>query len=190
MRNSKVFKTKRTINRNFTRKITNLGAKSFKFKSIEPKRKGTTSLSNFKKLDSSLDVLMMRKQNTEKLLKDPEEESNKKINPSRVSLSNYSILSIQKEKSQLDNKLNNLIAKSPTLDRHRRKSSFVSRLPETLKKVMNLTVNNESVGQRRASFQSGMIQLSEKTEEGLSAIESEETSESHVLESRIKEDNS
>ena len=180
MRGSRVFRSKRTIKKNFTRKFSKVGTKTIARKHIGKARKGTSSHFNFKKLESSIDFKKLRRQNTqgpqnkndEKLIEEP----SKKYNIPRVSVSNYSIMSIQKEKIQMSAKMNNLIAKSPTLSRHKRKSSFMMRLPETLKKVMNLNVTMDM--QRRSSFQSGFASINNQSEDGLSAIESEENSES------------
>ena len=108
-------------------------------KNQDPKRKGTTTNLNIKKIDFSFDVQKMRRQNTEDLLKAkqkpliPKSPAKKINNLARMSVSNISLMSIQRDINTSKMKLNNLIAKSPTIARNTRKSSFMNRLPEALK---------------------------------------------------------
>lgn len=165
------------IGKKITRKIT----KKDKVDKAK-KNRGTGSIFNF---DGSLEPLVFSKitrNNTQKSdrrgMVDLNKVEEKKKNNRRGSISNYSIISIQKEKDHLQIKMNNIIEKSPTLSKHRRKSSFMMNLPQTLKKVMNLQAPNQNF-ERRKSFQSGIISLNPKNDsDGLSAIESEESSES------------
>ena len=81
----------------------------------------------------------IKRQNTEDLLKAkqapliPKPAAKKILKASRMSVSNYSLMSIQKDINTSTMKLNALIAKSPTINRNTRKSSFMNRLPEALK---------------------------------------------------------
>lgn len=107
----------------------------------------------------------------------------------RVSMSNYSIMSIQKDMHTSINKMNALIAKSPTITRNQRKSSFMNRLPEVLKSIVNASQNVTqrasifSVKQNeedKSNLNSNTKVLNEITENDntLSEIKSEESFES------------
>ena len=58
----------------------------------------------------------------------------------RFSISNFSKASIKKQINNTDQKLATLVVQSPSMAR--RRSSFLSRLPEALKKSLHVSVSN------------------------------------------------
>jgi hypothetical protein len=196
---SRGFKSKNTLNKSVTREMSLMGMKSYQ-PSIVSRRKASTAHFSFHKLDSSLNLQKFCRQNTEEIILNkkkemiPQMKKSVKMHPrmSKVSMSNLSLMSIQKDMNTSTNMLNSLIVKSPTLARNRRKSSFLNRLPETLRRVMNLNVSPD-VSQnisRRSSLLSGLalkpVDSGNEEEEELSAIASEESIDSNHKESEHK----
>lgn len=194
MLGSRNFRSKNTLNKSGTKDISHVGFKSYQ-PTVISKRVATSNNFSFKAFGSAIEMPKMQRKNTHEvslkkeymdeeniLLKSSVRKPNFAPRLSRVSVSNMSLMSIQKDMNTSSNLLNSLIVKSPTLARHKRKSSFLNNLPETLKKVMNLNVSSN--GARRSSFQSGRLieqalANSEDKEEGLSEIESEESGDSN-----------
>ncbi|CAI2369631.1 unnamed protein product [Moneuplotes crassus] len=194
VRGSKIYKKKTIISKLGFIKPHRVGNKSSQKEFNALLRKNGSTFFSSKQMIKPLDFIKLKRTNTQGPIeanpKNLIEKENEKKNHRRESVSNYSILSIQKEKDQMANRMNSIIQKSPTLSRYKRRSTFMSRLPQTIKKVMNLQVSKPP--ERRNSFQSGILSLNPNGEDSdeLSAIESEENSDSKEKNQSTKKETS
>ena len=141
---SRNYMSKKTLLKSTTKDLSILG--NINKGCIKRSKKKTTSINcNFKKLDSSFDINYIKRQNTEQKIKKGvnkirrRNRLNKMNKRYRFSISNFSKVSIQKEINNTDLKLATLVIKSPSMIR--RRSSFLSRLPEALKKSLQVGVS-------------------------------------------------